>query len=77
MAGEEKATEAEEASGSQEPLASEQRPDKMEVVELNEAAISTKTSMESLDDQLNDNNSNNYYCTRLNGQCPSPPPYSH
>lgn len=75
MAGEEKATEAEEASGSQEPLAPEQKPEKMEVVELNEATISTKTSMESLEDQLNDNNSNNY-CTRVNGLCAVPQTYS-
>lgn len=63
----------ETASGSREPLVSKQKPEKMDMVDLNgtEAAISTKTSMESLEDQLNDNNSNNY-CTRANGQCSLP-----
>ncbi|XP_041938441.1 uncharacterized protein si:dkey-27h10.2 isoform X3 [Alosa sapidissima] len=68
VAGEEKVTEA-KVSGSQEPLTVDQKPEKMEVVDLTdgEPTVSTKTSVESLEDQLNDNNSNNY-CTRANGR---------
>ncbi|XP_031415942.1 protein let-653 isoform X2 [Clupea harengus] len=67
-AGDPEPEKGETASGSREPLVSKQKPEKMDMVDLNgtEAAISTKTSMESLEDQLNDNNSNNY-CTRANG----------
>ncbi|XP_076151611.1 uncharacterized protein LOC143134820 isoform X2 [Alosa pseudoharengus] len=68
VAGEEKVTEA-KVSSSQEPLTVDQKPEKMEVVDLidGEPTVSTKTSVESLEDQLNDNNSNNY-CTRANGR---------
>ncbi|XP_062372713.1 uncharacterized protein si:dkey-27h10.2 [Sardina pilchardus] len=67
VAGEKTVTDA-KVSGSQEALIVEQKPEKMEVVDLTEGepTVSNKTSVESLEDQLNDNNSNSYG-TRANG----------